>query len=69
MDTLTFVGGLIFLAISVLGVYRPDWVWGRPRVSPQDPAGWQRMRRRRMVGTLVYFAIGAALLVLSVKQG
>ncbi len=67
MDPLTFAGGLIFLAISVLSVYRPDWVWGRPLVSPRDPVRWQRMRRRRMIGTVVYFAAGAALLILSVK--
>ncbi len=67
MDLVTAVGGVIFLALSVLGTYRPDFVWGRPRVPPQTEADMQRLRRRRMIGTLVYFAVGTVLLVLSIR--
>ncbi|MGQ9584694.1 MAG: hypothetical protein ACUVXG_04785 [Anaerolineae bacterium] len=67
MDTVTFIGGLVLLAISVLSVYRPNWVWGQPRAAPQNPEQWRRMQHRRMVGTVVYFALGATLLILSLK--
>jgi len=67
MDILTFVGGVVFLLISVLSVYRPNWVWGRPKVDPEDPDQWRKMQRRRMIGTVVYFALGAVLLILSLR--
>ena len=67
VDLVTAVGGVIFLGLRVLGTYRPDFVWGRPRIPPRTEAEAERLRRRRMVGTLVYFVIGATLLVLSIR--
>lgn len=62
----TLAGAVIFLVISLLSVYRPNLVWGKPRPI-QDQVGWQKLIRRRQIGTLVYFAIGAVLLVLSFR--
>jgi len=67
VNLLFLIAGLLFLLVSVLGVYKPDLTWGRPRTPPRTPQDWARLRRRRMVGTIVYFAIGAALLLLSVR--
>jgi hypothetical protein len=62
----TLAGAVIFLVISLLSVYRPNLVWGKPRPI-QDQVGRQKLIRRRQIGTLVYFAIGAVLLVLSFR--
>ena len=66
MNYLTLGGGLLFIGISVLGVYKPNWVWGRPRPGLTE-AQVRRVIRRRKIGTVVYFAIGALLLVLSAR--
>jgi len=60
----TLAGAVIFLTISLLSVYRPNLVWGKPRPA-RDESDRQKIIRRRQIGTLVYFAIGAVLLVLS----
>ncbi|MGQ9628241.1 MAG: hypothetical protein ACUVV0_15225 [Anaerolineae bacterium] len=63
-DYITLAAGLIFLAISVLSVYHPELAWGRmrPDLSAEQKS---RLIRRRKIGSVVYFAIGAALLILS----
>jgi len=66
MNYLTLAGGLLFIGISVLGVYKPNWVWGRIRPGLTQ-AQLRRVIRRRKIGTVVYFAIGALLLVLSAR--
>jgi hypothetical protein len=66
MNYLTLAGGLLFIGISVLGVYKPNWVWGRPRPGLTE-AQVRRTIRRRKIGTVVYFAVGALLLVLSAR--
>jgi hypothetical protein len=67
VNLLLAVGGLIFLGLSILGTYRPNLVWGRPRTPPRTEADVKRIQRRRLIGTLVYFAVGAVLLVLSTR--
>jgi hypothetical protein len=62
----TLAGAGVFLAISLLSVYRPNLVWGKPR-SVKDEASQRRLIRRRQIGTLVYFIVGAVLLVLSFR--
>ena len=62
----TLAVAVIFLAISLLSVYRPNLVWGKPR-PVHDEASWQKLVRRRQIGTLVYFIVGAVLLVLSFR--
>lgn len=62
----TLAGAVLFLAISLLSVYRPNLVWGKPR-PVHDQAGRQKLIRRRQIGTLVYFGVGAILLVLSFR--
>lgn len=66
MDYLMLAVGLLFLIISLLSVYKPNWVWGRSRAN-LDENQRARLIRRRKIGTVVYFAIGAALLVLSLR--
>ena len=60
----TLTGAIVLLTISLLSVYRPTLAWGKPRLVPNE-ASRQRLIRRRQIGTLVYFSIGAILLVLS----
>jgi hypothetical protein len=67
VDLLLVAGGLIFLGLSVLGTYRPNLVWGQPRIPPRTEADVKRSQRRRLIGTLAYFAVGAVLLVLSTR--
>lgn len=62
----TLTGAVIFLALSLLSVYRPNLVWGQPRSVP-DKASWQKFVRRRQIGTVIYFIVGAVLLVLSFR--
>lgn len=62
----TLAGAVVFLAISLLSVYRPNLVWGRPR-PVTDEASQRRLIRRRQIGTVVYFFVGAVLLVLSFR--
>jgi len=62
----TLAVAVIFLAISLLSVYRPNLVWGKPRLV-HDEASRQKLVRRRQIGTLVYFIVGAVLLVLSFR--
>jgi hypothetical protein len=62
----TLAGAVVFLAISLLSVYRPNLVWGKPR-PVTDGASQRRLIRRRQIGTLVYFIVGAVLLVLSFR--
>jgi hypothetical protein len=62
----TLAGAVLFLAISLLSVYRPNLVWGKPR-PVQDQVGRQKLIRRRQIGTLVYFGVGTILLVLSFR--
>jgi len=66
VNYLTLAGGLFFLALSVLSVFRTNLVWGRPPpgLSPERRA---RLVRRRQIGTVVFFAVGAALLILSTR--
>ncbi len=66
MDYLMLAVGLLFLLISLLSVYKPNWVWGRPRAN-LDKNQIARLIRRRKIGTVIYFAIGVALLVLSLR--
>jgi len=71
VNYLTLTGGLLFIGISVLGVYKlgvykPNWVWGRPRPGLTQ-AQLRRAIRRRQIGTVVYFIVGALLLMLSVR--
>ncbi|MCR4407058.1 MAG: hypothetical protein NUW24_09060 [Anaerolineae bacterium] len=66
MNYLTLAGGLLFIGISVLSVYKPNWVWGRPPAGLNE-AQLRRAIRRRQIGTVVYFALGALLLVLSTR--
>ncbi|UCC64020.1 MAG: hypothetical protein JSV36_02875 [Anaerolineae bacterium] len=66
VNYLTLVGAAVFLILSLLSVYRPNLVWGKPRAVP-DHAGRQRLIRRRQIGTLAYFLVGAVLLVLSFR--
>ncbi|MCD6553816.1 MAG: hypothetical protein J7M16_07390 [Anaerolineae bacterium] len=66
MNYLSLAGGLLFIGISVLGVYKPNWVWGRPRPGLTQ-AQLRRAIRRRQIGTVVYFIVGALLLMLSVR--
>jgi hypothetical protein len=66
-NLLLAVGGVVFLGLSVLGTYYPNLVWGQPRTPPQSQADVDRLRRRRLIGTLVYFIVGAVLLVLSIR--
>ena len=66
MNYLSLAGGLLFIGISVLGVYKPNWVWGRPHPGLTQ-AQLRRAIRRRQIGTVVYFIVGALLLMLSVR--
>jgi hypothetical protein len=62
----TLAGAVVFLAISLLSVYRPNLVWGKPR-AVRDEASRKKLIRRRQIGTLVYFFVGAVLLALSFR--
>lgn len=62
----TLAGGVVFLVISLLSVYRPNLVWGKPR-AVRDEASRKKLIRRRQIGTLVYFFVGAVLLALSFR--
>ena len=59
-------GAVVLLAISLLSVYRPNLVWGKPP-PVRDDASRRKLIRRRQIGTLVYFVVGAILLVLSFR--
>ncbi len=65
-DYLTLAIAFLFLIMSLLSAYKPHWVWGQlaPDLSEEKRA---RLIRRRKLGTVVYFAIGAVLLVLSTR--
>jgi hypothetical protein len=62
----TLAGAVVFLGLSLLSVYRPNLVWGQPR-PVRDRARQQKLIRRRKLGTLIYFFVGAVLLVLSFR--
>ncbi len=62
----TLAGAVVFLTISLLSVYRPNLVWGKPRLA-RDESDRRKLIRRRQIGTLIYFVIGAILLVLSFR--
>ena len=66
VNYLTLVGAAVFLILSLLSVYRPNLVWGKPQ-AVRDQVSRQRLIRRRQIGTLVYFLVGAILLVLSFR--
>ena len=59
-------GAVVLLTISLLSVYRPNLVWGKPRLV-RDETHRKKLIRRRQIGTLVYFIVGAVLLVLSFR--
>jgi hypothetical protein len=65
-DYLTLAIALLFLIMSLLSTYKPNWVWGRlsPDLSEEKRA---RLIQRRKIGTVVYFALGAVFLVLSTR--
>lgn len=62
----TLAGAVVLLTISLLSVYRPNLVWGKPRPA-RDETHRKKLIRRRQIGTLVYFIVGAILLVLSFR--
>jgi hypothetical protein len=62
----TLAGAVVFLTISLLSVYRPNLVWGKPRVVREE-SSCKKLIRRRQIGTLVYFFVGAVLLALSFR--
>ena len=62
----TLAGAVVFLTISLLSVYRPHLVWGKPRAVHEE-ASRKKLIRRRQIGTLVYFFVGAVLLALSFR--
>ena len=67
INLVTAVAGLLLLLISVLGVFRPNLVWGNPTPLRLPTDKLQRLYRRRQIGTVVFFVAGAALLILSTK--
>lgn len=66
MNYLTLAVGLLLVGISVLSVYRPNWVWGRPPAG-LTRAQLRRVIRRRQIGTIAYFVTGALLVILSAR--
>jgi len=65
-DYLMLAIAFLFLILSLLSAYKPNWVWGQlaPDLSEEKRS---KLIRRRKIGTVVYFAIGAVLLVLSTR--
>lgn len=63
----TLVGAVVLLAVSLLAVYRPNLVWGKPAPG-LDEAGRRKTIQRRKIGSLVYFVAGAFLLVTSFRS-
>jgi hypothetical protein len=66
VDYLLLVVAFLFLLLSLLSVYRPGLVWGKlpPELSAEKRI---RLLRRRKMGSVVFFAVGAVLLVLSLR--
>ena len=66
LDWLLLAGAVVFLGLTVLSMVRPDlaWVKVRPDLSPERRV---KLIRRRQIGTVFYFAIGAIFLVLSTR--
>ena len=66
VDWLSLTGAAVFLGLTVLSMIRPDLAWGRmrPDLSPEQRV---KVMRRRQIGTVLYFAIGAVFLVLSTR--
>lgn len=66
---LTLLGAIFFLGTAILGIFKPDLVWGKPPVPLTKPYQKQLLKRKRLIGTLVYALIGLALLLLALKEG
>lgn len=66
---LTILGAIFFLATAILGIFKPDLVWGKPPVPLTKPYQKELLRRKRLIGTIVYVLVGLALLFLALKEG
>lgn len=67
VDLVMLSGALLLLALSVVSAFRPNLVWGNPQPLRLPPEKLARLHRRRQLGTIVLFIVGAVLLILSVK--
>jgi len=65
---ITLAGALFFIGSSILGIFKPDLVWGKPPVPITTDYQRMLLRRKRFVGTVVFFAVGVILLVLAFMQ-
>jgi len=66
---LTLLGAIFFIATAILGLFKPDLVWGKPPVPIITPYQKYLVRRKRLVGTVVYILVGLVLLFLALKEG
>jgi len=66
---LTLLGAIFFIATAILGLFKPDLVWGKPPVPITTPYQKYLVRRKRLVGTVVYILVGLVLLFLALKEG
>ncbi len=66
---ITLAGAIFFLGTAILGIFKPDLVWGKPPVPITKPYQRALLRRKRLIGTIVYALVGLALLFLAFKEG
>lgn len=66
---ITLLGAIFFLGTAILGIFKPDLVWGKPPVPLTKPYQIRLLRRKRLIGTIVYALVGLALLLLALKEG
>ncbi|MCS7286488.1 MAG: hypothetical protein RMK30_05990 [Anaerolineae bacterium] len=66
---ITLLGAIFFLGTAILGIFKPDLVWGKPPVPLTKPYQKELLRRKRLIGTIVYALVGLALLFLALKEG
>jgi len=66
---LTLIGAVFFIATAILGLFKPDLVWGKPPAPITTPYQKHLVRRKRLVGTVVYILVGLALLFLALREG
>jgi len=65
---ITLAGALFFIGTAILGIFKPDLVWGRPPVPITTEYQKKLLRRKRLVGTVVFLAIGVIFLILALSQ-
>ena len=65
---ITLAGAIFFIGTAIAGIFKPDLVWGKPPVPITTEYQRKLLRRKRLVGTVVFLMVGIGFFALALMQ-